>query len=322
MEKQTLSRKELYDLAWSESMLSLSKKYSISDVGLRKICIRMSIPIPQNGHWQKIQFGKKVNQPPLPSNHTGDAEVTLTIRSEDMKHVSADGLSPLKTLQNEIENDLKSKLSVPEKLNNPDKLIIVARESLNSKDRYEHNGLVSCKRGELDIRAAKPNVPRALRFMDIFIKGLRARGHDIIIDNDATCAFVNTQSLKISFREKTKRIPGNDRWQTFEYIPTGILIFKLDKVCYDKEWMDGRLKIEDQLSAIVSKLEMVSAELNERDKRWAKERELEKKKQEVQKAFEIKQQEELANFKETLLKASRWDNYRRTYVPIPADYRL
>ena len=51
---------------------------------------------------------------------------------------------------------------------------------------------------------------------------------------------------------------------------------------------------------------MVSAELNERDKRWAKAREEEKKKQEVQKAFEIKQQEELANFKETLQKASRW----------------
>jgi len=306
MEKQTLSRKELYDLAWSESMLSLSKKYSISDVGIRKICIRMSIPIPQNGHWQKIQFGKKVNQPSLPPNHTGDSEVTLAIRSEDMKYVSADGLSPVKILQNEIENDLKSKLSVPEKLTNPDKLIIAARESLNSKDRYVHNGLVSCQRGELDIRAAKPSVARALRFMDIFIKGLRARGHDIIIDNDATYAIVNTQKLKISFREKTKRIPGSDRWQTFEYIPTGILIFKLDKVCYDKEWMDGRLKIEDQLSAIISKLEMVSAELNERDKRWAKEREQEKRKQEVQKAFEIKQQEELANFKETLLKASRW----------------
>ena len=101
MEKQTLSRKELYDLAWSESMLSLSKKYSISDVGLRKICIRMSIPIPQNGHWQKIQFGKKVNQPPLPPNHSGDAEVTLAIRSEDMKHVSVDGLFPLKILQYE-----------------------------------------------------------------------------------------------------------------------------------------------------------------------------------------------------------------------------
>jgi len=57
-----------------------------------------------------------------------------------MKHVSNDGVSPLKILQNEIENDLKSKLYVPEKSTNPDKLIIAARESLNSKDRYEHNG--------------------------------------------------------------------------------------------------------------------------------------------------------------------------------------
>ena len=80
-------------------MLSLSKKYCISDVGLRKICIRMSIPIPQNRHWKKIKFGKKVNQPPLTSNHIGVVEVTLAIRSEDMKHVSVDGLFPLKILQ-------------------------------------------------------------------------------------------------------------------------------------------------------------------------------------------------------------------------------
>ncbi len=34
-----LTRKELYDLVWSAPFTTLSKKYLISDVGLRKMCI-------------------------------------------------------------------------------------------------------------------------------------------------------------------------------------------------------------------------------------------------------------------------------------------
>ena len=306
MEKQTLSRKELYDLAWSESMLSLSRKYSISDVGLRKICIRMSIPIPQNGHWQKIQFGKKVNQPPLTSNYAGDGEVTLTIRSEDMKHVSADGLSPLKTLQNEIENTLKSILTVPEKLTNPDKLIVAARESLNSKDRYEHNGLVSCQRDELDIKVAKPNVARALRFMDTLIKALRVRGHDIQMKNDATNVIVEEGDIKVQFREKLKReIVKGTHWDSAVYHPTGILAFQINNYS-PKEWKDGKFPIEDQLSKIIAQLELTGKEKKEWRIQSNKESELRKEKERIEKEFQMQKEKDLAAFKETLQKASRW----------------
>lgn len=77
-------------------------------------------------------------------------------------------------------------MSVPEKLINPDKLIIAARENLNAKGRYEHNGLLSSERAELDIKVATPNVARALRFMDTLIKALRARDYEIEIRNDST----------------------------------------------------------------------------------------------------------------------------------------
>ena len=53
MEKVTLTRQQLFDLVWSEPLLTLSKKYVISDVGLRKMCVRLSIPLPRIGHWAK-----------------------------------------------------------------------------------------------------------------------------------------------------------------------------------------------------------------------------------------------------------------------------
>ena len=49
MEQVRLSRKELHELVWKESMLSLSKRFDISDVGLRKIYLRMEILLPPMG---------------------------------------------------------------------------------------------------------------------------------------------------------------------------------------------------------------------------------------------------------------------------------
>ncbi|MCX6272615.1 MAG: hypothetical protein NTU44_15625 [Bacteroidetes bacterium] len=76
------TRQDLYELVWSESMLSLSKRYDISDNGLRKICKRMEIPLPANGHWQKVQYGKDVIKQKLPKNSTVEQEVTLQHRAE------------------------------------------------------------------------------------------------------------------------------------------------------------------------------------------------------------------------------------------------
>jgi hypothetical protein len=71
MDKITLSRKELYDLVWSQSMLSLSKKYNISDVGLRKICRKMKISTPPVGHWQRVQYITSIRIPKLPEKYNG-----------------------------------------------------------------------------------------------------------------------------------------------------------------------------------------------------------------------------------------------------------
>ena len=58
MGKKVLTRKELYDLLCSIPLSTLAKKFEISDNGLRKICKRMNIPLPPNGHWQKVRYGK------------------------------------------------------------------------------------------------------------------------------------------------------------------------------------------------------------------------------------------------------------------------
>ena len=58
MKEVTMTRQDLYDLVWKESMLALSKKYVISGTGLKKKCRALKIPVPEMGYWAKLKFGK------------------------------------------------------------------------------------------------------------------------------------------------------------------------------------------------------------------------------------------------------------------------
>lgn len=80
IESQTFTRQQLYDIVWTRSLLSLSKEFAISDVGLRKACIRMNIPLPPNGHWVRVQFGKKVKRIVLPIAKGEEHVITLKPR--------------------------------------------------------------------------------------------------------------------------------------------------------------------------------------------------------------------------------------------------
>lgn len=77
MEKVEVTRQELYNLVWSKPMIKLALEYNLSDNGLRKICKKHEIPLPQLGHWQKIQYNKKVKVIPLPKDFKGEDNITL-----------------------------------------------------------------------------------------------------------------------------------------------------------------------------------------------------------------------------------------------------
>ena len=42
----TLTRQKLYEMVWSEPMISLAKSFGISDVALAKRCRAVNVPIP------------------------------------------------------------------------------------------------------------------------------------------------------------------------------------------------------------------------------------------------------------------------------------
>ena len=60
------TRKELYDLVWSQPMKTVAARVGISDVALAKHCKKANIPVPNRGYWARKQAGKTTIQLSLP----------------------------------------------------------------------------------------------------------------------------------------------------------------------------------------------------------------------------------------------------------------
>ncbi|MDZ5698662.1 hypothetical protein [Chelativorans sp. M5D2P16] len=76
-----MTREELYTLVWQTPMSRLAKRFGLSDVGLRKICVKHDIPTPPLGYWAKLAHGKPVHQPPLsPVAEGRNSAIHLSVR--------------------------------------------------------------------------------------------------------------------------------------------------------------------------------------------------------------------------------------------------
>jgi hypothetical protein len=318
-----LTRKELFDLVWSEPMLTLAKRYDVSDVGLRKICKKLNVLLPKMGHWAKIKFGKVSYVPKYKDDFSVKQEVIIypgkgeKFRKDDREA----------EIQKEIESDPHINLKIPKRLTRPDKLIESAYKTLHEQKPYQRDGgLVSSRFNGLDISVSPENISRALRFCDTLIKAIRAIGGDIRIGWKATYANIGGEDLKIKIREKLtseKVIEPPFSWASTIYHKTGILSFRIDE-SQGKEWKDGKLMIEDQILQIFTKLILLGRKAKERRIEWEKERAKEAEREQIRKEWEQRQEKELLDFKGLLKKAERFRQTQmlRIYIDAFKEYSV
>ena len=72
--KREFSRKELYDLIWSQPMRTVASSVGISDVALAKQCKKANIPVPNRGYWARKKAGKPTIQVALPPRFPGASD--------------------------------------------------------------------------------------------------------------------------------------------------------------------------------------------------------------------------------------------------------
>jgi hypothetical protein len=261
MEKQKLSRRELYELVWSTPMIKLAPRFGMSDVALRKRCHNHEIPTPGAGYWAQIAAGQTPEKVDLPP-----ADISL-------EHIFFENRAAL------VESEIVAApvVVVADKLLDPHAVVIWLDSELRRAETDRHGRLVIGFRDPEAAVSAKCR-ERALRIIDAFCKALGQRGHDVRAGVRGTSgsheemlvgAFGET--LSISLEEKLGRRPHvptederreKERWQKqgwgtwdrapkYDYYPSGELKLCLDLTHYKyvgrKSWSDTKNQRLDDL---------------------------------------------------------------------------
>lgn len=302
-----LSRKGLYDLIWSKPLSKLTEEYALSNDGIKKICKQFDIPIPDRSYWAKLKFNKPVKKVELNPIFGGVDKIILTIREEG-NPINVDQ-TPLTVRTKEIENDPKAPLLVPDSITKPDVITIQTKEYWKGKIKF--NSYRDDNRIVYPIRVGNDCEKRALLIMDTFTKLLRYRGHTWSKEYHNTGVLINSIFIEIDLREATKRIPSKTQNYTSDYVPTGDLIFKMGKYSGEKEWRDGKTKLEEVLARIMAKLE-IYAELEkiqkEKNRIWHLQYDEEqKRKEEIKK----RKNEEVEKFNKLVVLS---ENYNKAFL--------
>lgn len=255
MKANKITRQELYDLVWKESLTSISKRLTIPFTHLRKICKEMSVPIPPNGHWSKLSFGKPVEIFKLSQDYQGRNEMNLYPDDEDISNQEMITFNR-KSAVDLIKEDKSLTLTVPNKLINPVELVAKAEKQLSEYkyNAYNDHGMVRAE-GNLSVRVSRHNIGRAIRFMDTLLKLIIARGHKIEAKYSNSIQ-IDDEHFEFKLMEKTTKVGSDPKWGTAIVESTGLLYFEI-KGYMGRTWIDDKIKIEDQLVNILVKIESI-----------------------------------------------------------------
>jgi hypothetical protein len=312
MSKIVFTRKEFYDLVWSQPFPLITKKYLVSDGRLRKTCKDMMVPIPNSGHWARLPVNR-VAPLKLSTRYYGDDKIELQLRGkkDDSENIA------IKEREEEFRDS--HIIRIFERLIEPDELIIASQKILNEKDgrSFRYRGMLSSERTALDICVLPENVTRALCFMDSIIKTLKERGHDVRIRQNETYAVVFDEEIKMTFRDKLKRvIVKTEPYTETELVSTGEVCFKVRIRYNDKEWKDGKESLEQQLPMIMARIELEGQRRADERIYYRKQREKQERKEKREKALREKTEKELKHFNDMLDQAVRWRKAKdlRAYI--------
>jgi hypothetical protein len=309
----TLTREDIYQLVWTMPMTAIAKIYQISDVGFRKICVRMKVPIPKSGYLSKVQAGHRLSRPSLPPAPKGNNTASLAERLPESPIVIP---SELKMLIKKVALE-KLPFKVPDRLANPDPLTLVAKEQLKKLTDPNFPGMVVTGKDQLNIRVSPANTGRALRFMDTLLKCFYARGFNFLAEGSHNYVEIEGIKLAVAFREKTTRVKVNTKsYLNYKWEPNGKVVFRLEGR-QRAEWGDLKKRLlEDQLPQILAKLILVARKENEylaNARLWQQNWELERK---AKAEREARQRTELQAFRDIIKKSQRWHKCEmvRSYV--------
>ncbi len=303
------TREELYELVWSEPMAKLAGKLGVSDRGLAKACARGYIPVPPRGYWAKLQHGRRVIRPPLPSAKEG---MPCLIAISPPLPVETPQALPTEILEQVArEQDPSRRVVVRKDLSKPHPIVqawLDRRRLWHANPANAYGQIQPVPRLTLAER-------RRLRILSALLNALEKRGHQVGADSqDVRTIWVEIGQDRVEFtlaqrqrQVKVELSPGEKaesynamtgRQYRIEQHAINELVFKLrwpwwpDKKVH-KEWREKPDRpLEEQLNDIVAGLIMAAAISREKrleraeEERLHRERELERIRREKEERVE------------------------------------
>ena len=263
-------RNALYEEVWSEPMTRVAAKYGISNNGLKKICLKMSIPIPSVDYWRKKKAGIEVSRVPLPETSERTRYVTSKLRTTyDFSEIVKPEFE-----SETFRDNLKSLIAAEQARPIKDTHEVIR----DHKHRYDEwvstNWSVELFRRDPErrLRPGEPELwalissktlPRAYRFLDVLFRVIEKNGGYVI----GMCT-IGLYGAKISFvfEEMKTRATFKEakvmnlisekqyRGRDFDpdrivYCPNGRLLFKIPDwfICMDS----SKTLLEDRIDEIM-----------------------------------------------------------------------
>jgi hypothetical protein len=234
------SRVELFELVWGKPMTHLAKELGLSDVGLRKICVKHGIPVPARGYWARLQFGKQDPRPELPFENNNPQ---IRLPDEDTA-ATREQLSLMRKLAKQAEQEVEPVLREPQqfkdircirtyqailqRIKDLEKLTgqsyedyKAGRRSFPPKKVYDLAFFYSLE-DQIPISATIDNALRAVAIADVVIERLALRGIEVelrAVRDSRVCemrAVKGEQYLEFRFWEPSTKATRNSALTSLE----------------------------------------------------------------------------------------------------------
>ena len=188
-EPKSLTREELYDLAWREPMLRVADRFGVSSSYLARVFTELKVPRPRQGYWAQREFGKSPPKPDLPPARPGDitewspgASVGTAVRSlaRAARTVETEAaVAASAPLEDECPPQGKTKAIKASVLPRSHELLAGAKPLFLRTRKVENGILRPYKRLLVDVLCSEPKLDEALGAAQSLFHALEKRGFHV-----------------------------------------------------------------------------------------------------------------------------------------------
>jgi hypothetical protein len=179
-----MTRQQLHDLVWSRSVAAVAAGIPMSQLSLKKLCLKHQVPIPPLGHWRKSSTRQAADKIPLPLLTMGEQRIWVR-RFLQRRPSHAPVAQRSQNGRHECTENTKRSLE---------------QVTPNMRGALEAKGV-----GVASVIVAPETLPRALALLDDLIRAVEVLGYSISTRNFPATLVVNGEHVPVAISEKFER---------------------------------------------------------------------------------------------------------------------